>query len=129
VVNENIADRQREAMRAEAIVEEEVEKFLERLNSRNAAPLVRALQRRADNLRQAELQRMRHRLGPLTPEQEQTLEALTRGLMQKWLHHPMVALRHAAAEEDGAPLLDAAERIFGIQATDSIEDRAGNEDE
>lgn len=121
VVNANIADRQREAMRAEAIIEEEVEKFIGRLNSRSAAPLVKALQKRAEELRQAEWQRMRHRLGPLTPDQEQAVEALTRGLMQKWLHQPMVAVRRAAADENGAPLLDAAEQIFDLTAPDTPE--------
>lgn len=118
VVNENIADRQREAMRAEAIIEEEVEKFFERLQARGAAPLVKALQKRAEDLRQLEVQRMRNRLGPLTPEQEQAVEALTRGLLQKWLHSPMVALRKAAAEEDGAFLLDAAAQLFDVKPDD-----------
>lgn len=123
VVNENIADRQREAMRAEAIIEEEVEKFLERLHSRSAAPLLKALQQRAEQLRQAEWQRLRNRLGPLSPEQEQAVEALTRGLMQKWLHQPMVSLRRAAADESGTPLLDAAEQLFDIRT-----DPGGDED-
>lgn len=129
VVNANIADRQREAMRAEAIIEEEVEKFLDRMNSRSAAPLLRALQQHAEKLRQAELQRMRHRLGSLTPEQEQAVEALTHGLMQKWLHQPMVAMRRAATGESGAPVLDAAEQIFGLDPCDGIDPRTDSHDE
>ena len=114
VVDANLADRQREAIRAEAIVEAEVETFLQRLQSLDVVPTIRQLQERAETIRREELARLRGRLGALTPEQEKAVEALTRGLMQKWLHRPLVALKEAAGDAGGLPLLDLVERLFGL---------------
>ncbi|MHB8734446.1 MAG: glutamyl-tRNA reductase [Terriglobales bacterium] len=117
VVDANLADRHREAGRAEAIVEAEVDAFLQRIQSLDVVPTIRKLQERAEELRLQELARLRSRLGTLTPEQDQAVDALTRGLMQKWLHRPLVALKDLAGDPSGLPLLDVAERLFGLTAS------------
>jgi glutamyl-tRNA reductase len=58
------------------------------------------LQQRAEELRQAEMKRMQARLGGLTAAQFAAVEALSRGLMNKFLHPPMQALKQAAREGD-----------------------------
>ena len=47
---------------------------------------------------------MQSRLGTLTAEQLAAVEALTRGLVNKFLHPPMQALKQAAREGDSARL-------------------------
>ncbi len=106
--------RQRAAARAEVQADVEVEKYLRRLQLRDLTPTLLALQAKAESLRRRELQRLRARLGGLTPEQEQALEELTQGLMRKWLHAPMAGLRHAAADGQGAGLIEMAERLFDL---------------
>ena len=68
----------------------------------NVAPAIVALQKQAEEIRQAELRRIQARLGSLTPEQAAAIEALTRGLVNKFLHPPMQALKQAARENDSA---------------------------
>jgi glutamyl-tRNA reductase len=58
------------------------------------------LQRQAEEIRQAELKRMHAKLGTMTEEQLAAVEALTRGLVNKFLHPPMQALKQAAREND-----------------------------
>ena len=47
-----------------------------------------------------EMKRMHAKLGTLTDEQLAAIEALTRGLVNKFLHPPMQALKQAAREND-----------------------------
>ena len=47
---------------------------------------------------------MQARLGTLTPEQVAAVEALTRGLVNKFLHPPMQAIKQAAREGDSVRL-------------------------
>lgn len=92
----HLAERGREANDAEALIATEVERFHLRRRAVSAAPAIVALQRQAEEMRQSELQRQAHRLATLTDEQRAAVEALTRGLVNKFLHPPMQALKEAA---------------------------------
>ncbi|WP_158941331.1 glutamyl-tRNA reductase [Granulicella sp. S190] len=96
----NLADRSREAAAAETIVSREVDKYHERLQSRDAVPAIKALQQQAEELRQAELMRSQSKLASLTPQQREAVEALTRSLTAKLLHPQLTALREATRTKD-----------------------------
>jgi glutamyl-tRNA reductase len=96
----NLADRSREAAAAETIVSNEVEKYQQRIQSRDAVPAILALQQNAEAIREAELARSAKRLAALTPEQREAVEALTRSLTAKLLHPQLTALRESAHKKD-----------------------------
>jgi glutamyl-tRNA reductase len=100
----HMEERNREATDAESLIAAEVERFHIRQRTVNVAPAIVALQRKAEEIRQTELQRIHSRLATLTPEQIAAVEALTRGLVNKFLHPPMQALKQAARENDSARL-------------------------
>ena len=100
----HMEERSRQAVDAETLIAAEVERFHQRQRTVNVAPAIVALQRRAEEIRVAEIQRMHARLGTLTPEQLAAVEALTRGLVNKFLHPPMQALKQAAREGDSVKL-------------------------
>jgi glutamyl-tRNA reductase len=114
-VSSNAADRKREAERAEAIVEGEVEKFRARLNSLEVVPTIVSLQDHLETIRQAEIDRVRGRLGRLTAEQETALEALTRGIVKKIMHTPISALKTATHEPEATTVIDVVRRLFNLQ--------------
>jgi glutamyl-tRNA reductase len=93
VAQANHADRIREAAAAEQIISDEVARYLNRLQTLDAVPAIRALQQHAESLRQAELARTAKILSTLTPAQQAAVEALTRSLTAKLLHPQIVALR------------------------------------
>jgi glutamyl-tRNA reductase len=101
---DDLVDRGREAERAEAIIAEETERFRRRIRTIDIAPAIVEVQGTAEELRQAELHRARHLLGSLTPEQQAAVELMTRGLMSKFLHLPLQALKSAARDGDAAAL-------------------------
>ena len=97
-------ERSREASDAETLIAGEVERFQQYQRTVNVAPAIVALQRQAEEIRQAELRRVQSRLGALSAEQIAAVEALTRGLVNKFLHPPMQALKQAARLDDSVRL-------------------------
>jgi glutamyl-tRNA reductase len=112
----NLSDRSREAERAEAVLEEEMLRYQRRLQSLDVVPTLRNLQTYAEEMRKAELRRAQSRLQSLTPEQLAAVEAVTRGLVNKFLHHPLQALKSAAREGDVAAI-DAIRGAFQLGPT------------
>ena len=114
VVETNRRGREREAQDAERIIAEEVDRMMERLRAREAAPLIVNLQKQLDAIRTAELDRMRGKLGALTPQQEEALEALTRGIINKIAHAPIAELRRSASAAEGSANLELIRRLFRL---------------
>ena len=104
VAASHMAERSAQATHAESLIAAEVDRFRQRQRTVNVAPAIVTLQRHFEEIRQAELRRIQARLGPLSAEQLAAVEALTRGLVNKFLHPPMQALKQAARENDSARL-------------------------
>jgi glutamyl-tRNA reductase len=115
VAGSHLKERGKEAELAEAMILEEVTKYQRRLHALNVAPEIVHLQQSAEQLRRAELRRMAGRLQSLTPEQQAAVEALTRGLLNKFLHQPVQAIK-SAASEGNATAVDAIREAFGFGA-------------
>jgi len=109
----HLAERSREAADAEAMIAADVERYHSKLKTVNVAPAIVGLQQKAEELRQAELRRVQSRLGGLTADQLAAVEALSRGLVNKFLHPPMQALKQAARDGD-------LSRIEAIRETYSL---------
>ena len=104
VAQANQADRHREAAAAEQIVTAEVQRYQQRLQTLDAVPVIKLLQAYAEDLRQAELERIAPKLAELSPTEQAAVESLTRSLTAKFLHAPMIAIRVAAEHGDAAEL-------------------------
>jgi glutamyl-tRNA reductase len=126
----HLNERSRSASEAEALIAAEVERFHQRLLSVNAAPAIIALQLQAEEIRQAELKRAQARLGPLSAEQLAAVEALTRGLVNKFLHPPMQALKQAARERDETRLIALCDAwsLPAVEVNQNAEDVDGTAD-
>lgn len=112
----HVADRTKEAERAEAIIDVEVQRFQERLQTLNVVPTIVSLQDHLETIRQAEIDRVRGRLGPLTPDQELVIESLTKGIVNKIMHTPIHTLKTAARESEATTVIDVVKRLFNLQA-------------
>jgi glutamyl-tRNA reductase len=118
-VTSHVADRHKEAELAEAIIASEVEKFEARFEARvntlDVVPTIVSLQDHLETIRQAEIDRVRGRMGHLTPEQEMAVEALTRGIINKVMHTPITTLKSAARESEATTIVDVVKRLFNLQ--------------
>jgi glutamyl-tRNA reductase len=113
-VSSHVADRRKEAELAEAIIAGEVERFEARLSTLDVVPTIVSLQGHLETIRQAEIDRVRGRLGHMTPEQEIAVEALTRGIINKVMHTPVTTLKTAAREAEATTVIDVVRRLFNL---------------
>ena len=116
VAGSHLKERSREAELAEAMIVAEVAQYQRRLHALNVAPEIVQLQQSAEQMRRGELRRLSSRLQTLSPEQLAAVEALTRGLVNKFLHRPVQAIK-AAASEGNSAAVDAIREAFGVQAS------------
>jgi len=121
VAGSHLKERGKEAELAEAMILAEVDKYQRRLHSLNVAPEIVRFQQSAEQIRQGELRRLASRLQSLSPEQQAAVEALTRGLVNKFLHQPVQALK-AAASEGNSAAVEALRDAFGVSASEESAD-------
>jgi glutamyl-tRNA reductase len=113
VAQANMRERRKEAAAAEAILDHEIREFLDWRRSLEVVPLLVELRKRADEIRKAEIDKARKRLGTLTPEQENALEAATSAIVNKLLHGPTVHLKQMAG--NGQPEhVGLIRKLFGL---------------
>jgi glutamyl-tRNA reductase len=110
-----LAERRREVAGVEAILNDELDRYLGATSAREVAPMIVAMRERAELIRAAEVERMRARLDDLDPRQAEAVEALTRGLVAKLLHQPTVVLKDAAGSQRGDRLVAALRELFEIE--------------
>jgi glutamyl-tRNA reductase len=127
-VSSHVADRRKEAERAEAIVTGEVENFEARFEARlhtlDVVPTIVSLQDHLETIRQAEIDRVRGRLGPMSPEQEIAVEALTRGIISKVMHTPITTLKTAAREAEATTVIEVVRRLFNLREKEKASEAA-----
>ena len=115
VVNANLRERLKEAERAEEIVRQEVERMMGRLKVQEVTPTIVSLQTELERIRLAEIERVRRKYGPVTREQEEAWDMLTRGIINKIAHGPIAELRLQAGQPDGAHVIAAIRKAFHLE--------------
>jgi len=122
LADRNLRARREVAQHAESIVAEEVTRLEAKLRERNVTPTIVSLQEQLEAIRSDVLGRYRARLGPLTAEQEDALQALTRGIVNKIAHGPISEMRRQAAAQDrgeetrDTELITTVRRIFRLRS-------------
>jgi glutamyl-tRNA reductase len=115
VVNANLRERLKAAERAESLVADEVERTMARLKVAEVTPTIVGLQEQLEQIRAGEIEKARRKYGPFTPEQEQAIEALTHGIVNKIAHGPISEIRNHAGHPEGAHVIAAIRKAFHLQ--------------
>ena len=126
-VASHVSDRRQEAERAEAIVNLEVERFQARIQTLDVVPTIVSLQDHLETIRQAEIDRVRGRLGHLTPDQEMAVEAMTRGIVNKIMHTPISTLKTAARDSEATTVVELVRRLFNLHEKKSAKSGSSGE--
>jgi glutamyl-tRNA reductase len=121
VVEATLAGRREEAVRAEAIVGAEAERFGAWQASLDVVPAISELREHAEAIRAGELARAESVLARMSESELRLLESVTAGIVNKLLHLPTVRLKEAAAGAEGVAYADAVRHLFGLD--ESAEDR------
>lgn len=99
VVEENLKNRKKEALRARTIIEEEVLKMEKWLSELAFNPTIRRLAKWAEDIRVRELEKTLKKLKNLSKEEREALEILTKSLVQKLLQPPILFLKSGYHDE------------------------------
>jgi glutamyl-tRNA reductase len=114
-VQRNLDQRRSGIPAAERMVEEGVQEFWEWLSVREVVPLIRAVRDQAEAVRREEAERVLGKLAHLSPEDRETVDALTRRILNKLLHLPTVRLRGAPKGGGHNGVVEAARYLFDLE--------------
>jgi glutamyl-tRNA reductase len=123
IVQDNLAKRSAELSLAEAIIEEETQRFISWMQSREIIPTVVALRQRFETIRRAELSRLNHKLSGLPPEAQAQVDHITRLIVEKLLLTPTEQLKSVSDDALAASYTDALTRLFSLTGGAAEADR------
>jgi glutamyl-tRNA reductase len=111
IAEENRRERQKDIPKAERIVGEEVQKFMQWQQSLLVVPTVKSLRRKAEQIRQSELEAHLRKLNHLSEHERGVITALTHAIVNKILHEPTVRLKQSA----DAKYLESIRYLFDLE--------------
>jgi glutamyl-tRNA reductase len=112
VVDTNMHERKKEAEKAEAIIDEEVEKFLKWMSSLDSVPTIVALRQKAEEVKNEEFEKFKNKFPELDDEKIKAVEYLATAIVNKLIHPPTVALKEDTEDRD--ELIAMIKRLYGI---------------
>lgn len=123
LVKRSLGDREREAEKAEQIVELELESFLKWLAGLDLTPTIKDIRYSVERLRDVEMGRHRGWLAQLEPAVRERVELLTHGLTNKLLHRILSGLKHRDNKTlDAAFAAEVARRLLGAELDAQVHD-------
>ena len=114
IVDENIKNRRREALRAEAIVAEEVARFTDWLMELEAVPTIVSLRSKAEGIVKTEMAKAQGWMENLENGHREKVEALVNGIVNKMLHAPVAVMKEESAEFASQDIVAAARQLFRL---------------
>ena len=113
VIMRNRSVRRAEARRAEAIIEEEIQRFARWLGTLDAVPTIAALRQRADEVVEHVLRENAGRWETLSPRDRARVEAVARSVASRLLHEPTVRLKRNEGDRAHARL-EVLRELFAL---------------
>jgi len=115
VVSQNSASRRQMAQEAETLLDEEVLSFDIWWRSLETVPTISSLREKVEGIREQELEKALSRLGTeFADKHQEVIEALTRGIVNKILHDPMVELRGQQDGDRRRRTMESLELLFNL---------------
>ena len=129
VVDANIREREKEAVKAEAIIAEETGVLSRWLKSLDVVPTIVALRNKVEAIRKGEVEKILGQGGDISSHQKEALESLSNAIVNKLLHNPLVVLKEEAHSSNGSLFVEAARRLFHLDedvASSTVAQKAGS---
>ena len=114
IVNDNIQERRREAVKGERLVDEAVIKFKHWMESLAMVPTIVAMRRKIDTITHQELDKTLGSLSHLSSGDRAAIERMTRAIADKIMHDPIRFLKNMGNHRDDARYLNAARHLFNL---------------
>lgn len=99
VVSTTLKRRHKEAEVAKKIVQEELENFFFWLDSLTVVPTIIKMREQIAKIKEQEIEKAKNRINNITPRELQIIERLANGIVNQWLHQPIINLKHLAGKK------------------------------
>ncbi|MGZ9585150.1 glutamyl-tRNA reductase [Paenibacillus marinisediminis] len=114
IVESNLAQRQKEAVKIEAMIRGEIHQYHQWLNMLGVSPLIRALQAKADRIHQETMTSMFNKLPDLTEREAQIIRRLSKSMLNQLMHDPILQLKELASDHNGDDALKYFTELFAL---------------
>ena len=114
VVDENLEGRRQEAEKAEAIVEEEVEKCQAWMSSLLVVPTIVSLRQKVEGIVKGELDKSASWMKNLDAEARKNVEIMAAAIVNKIIHDPITSLKDESQEDGLTSSLVMVRRLFKL---------------
>ncbi len=114
VIDENINDRQREAVKGERIVDEAVIRFRRWYESLSSVPTIVALRNKMEMIVETELKKTFQTLHHLPDKDRQTIQQMANSVINKIMHDPTVILKNDSTHRNQSVMLDFTRKLFNL---------------
>ncbi|PLY01195.1 MAG: glutamyl-tRNA reductase [Desulfuromonas sp.] len=114
VVQANLKQRQKEAKKAEAIIDDEIGQFYKWLSELDIVPTIVALRKQFDEIRRQELEKTLSKNSAFGDTERKALEGLTNAIINKLLHVPIPNLKRSQDDPGGDTYVDAVRALFEL---------------
>lgn len=115
MVAENTRLRIEEARKAGAIIEDQLQLFMEWLNSLDVVPTIKAFRDHLELLRSEEIHRVMKNFEGFAPEQRELVEQFSRALVNKIGHMPTSRLKSAPDPEKAMHYSSVLRQLFDLE--------------
>jgi glutamyl-tRNA reductase len=112
IVDKNKFERQKEAEKAEKIIEEEIEPFLKWQSSLDSVPTIVDLRDKSEEIKQEELVKLLNKLPSIGEKEKEAIEQMANAIINKLIHPPTMALKENGEDKD--ILIATIRRLYGI---------------
>jgi len=113
VIEENIEDRQKEAVKGERIIDEAIIRFREWLDGLDVVPTIVALRKKLEAMAEVEIRRTAQGQG-MSAEAAEALQRMMGAFINKVLHEPTVFLKKDAMLGDKSAQIDTVRKLFKL---------------
>jgi glutamyl-tRNA reductase len=114
IVDSNMKSRLKEAEKAEAVIDEEVVKYLEWFNTLEVVPTIISLREKMEVIIKGELAKSGSWMENLTEEEQRNIEILANSIINKVLHDPITGLKEESRDNGAMPYIAVIRRLFGL---------------
>lgn len=121
VIDLNRDERLNQAQKAEHIVNEETVKFRNWMNSLSAVPTIVSVREKAETIRRNEIRKTFSQLPDLSDREKEAIEILTKSIIKKFLHDPIVFLKKKAQRNAQAAYMDFTQQLFNLIDGNGVE--------
>ncbi len=115
VAADNLRGREEIARDARVILETEVETYLARQQAEELRHTFAAIRFFAESMRQEEVEKTVQRLPELGDGGREALDAMTKALVNKLLHHPFAVLRQMSEKDVEGISVESVQKLFGVE--------------